>query len=159
MKGLVRLGAGYAVTGGVAAVVDIGGFHLLTRQMEGVAVPAALSFTAAAVVNYLLTSAWVFRRDWRSARRAGLFMVSALTGLAVNAGVTTAVASWLPVHATLAKVAGVGVAFGINFAMNARWVFRAPDHGACAGGPGAGGRTTHRATHAAASRPGPSAME
>jgi putative flippase GtrA len=123
---LVRQAAGYLCTGGAAAVVDIGGFHLLARELPGVVVPAAISFALAAVVNYLLTSVFVFRHDWRSWRRARLFFLFALVGLLVNAGSTWALATLLPIAPTIAKVGGVGIAFGVNFLMNALIVFRKP---------------------------------
>jgi putative flippase GtrA len=122
---LLQQARGYLVTGGLAAVVDIGGFHLLAPRLDGLLVPAVVSFLLAAVVNYLLTSIFVFRRDWRSPRRAGLFMLFATFGLALNAGTTWALASSLPIAPTLAKVVGVGVAFGANFLVNALIVFRA----------------------------------
>lgn len=150
---------GYALTAGVAAGVDIGGFHLLAPHLDPVPAAAATSFALAAVVNYLLSSRWVFGSDWRDARRAGLFLAFALLGLTVNSGVTALAAALLPVHATLAKALGVGVAFGANYAMNARWVFRAPAPGACAGGPAGGDRTRRQAARAAPGRPGPSARE
>ncbi len=148
---------GYALTGGLAAVVDIGGFHLLAPRVSPVAAAAAASFAGAAVVNYLLSSRWVFRSDWRSGRRAGLFLAFALLGLGINTGVTALAAAVLPLHATLAKVLGVGVAFGANYAMNTRWVFMAPEPGACAAGPGGAGRTRRPAARAAPVPPGPSA--
>ncbi len=150
---------GYALTGGLAALVDIGGFHLLAPRVSPVAAAAAASFAVAAVVNYLLSSRWVFRSHWRSGRRAGLFLAFALLGLGINTGVTAMVAALLPLHATLAKVLGVGVAFGANCAMNTRWVVTAPGRGACAGGPAGGGRTRRQAARAARVPPGPSARE
>ena len=124
---LLRLALGYLATGGLAAVVDIGGFHLLAPRFDGVLLPAALSFLFAAVVNYTLSSLWVYRRRWRSARRAALFGLFALVGLGINAGATWALASWLPIHPTLAKTGGVGIAFLANFLMNTFIVFRDGD--------------------------------
>lgn len=149
----------YAVTGGLAAVVDIGGFHLLAAHLPGVLLPAALSFTLAAGVNYLLTSRWVFGRDWRDLRQALRFFGLACVGLAINTAVTTLLA--LSLHPTLAKAGGVALAFGANFLMNALWVFglRSPGDGACAHAPAAPGRTRRRAAAAGAWRPGPSARE
>ena len=124
---LARQAAGYLFTGGAAAVVDIGSFHLLAPHFAGILAPAVISFLVAAVVNYLLTSLFVFRRQWRSWRRAGLFLLFAGVGLCVNAGSTWALANLLPIVPTLAKVGGVAIAFGVNFMMNALFVFRTPD--------------------------------
>ena len=121
---MARQASGYLVTGGLAAVVDVTGFHLLAGRMEGVLLPAVLSFLLAAVVNYTLTSVWVFRRDWRSLRRAVLFLAFATVGLAINASVTWLVATALPVPLVLAKLAGIATAFSANFLMNALIVFR-----------------------------------
>lgn len=118
-----RLALGYAATGGLAAVVDVGGFHWLAPHVGSVLQAAALSFMAAAIVNYGLSSVWVFERDWRSGRRALLFLMFACVGLGLNAGMTWWLASVLPIHATLAKVGGVATAFTANFWMNTHWVF------------------------------------
>ena len=85
---LARQALGYLVVGGLAAVVDIGLFHLLAPGFQGVLLPAAASFSVAAIVNYALSSLWVYRRQWRSLRRATLFLLFASIGLCINAGVT-----------------------------------------------------------------------
>ena len=111
----------YLLAGGSAAVVDLGGFVLLRDAGFGTPAAAAASFALAAVWNFTLSSALVFRlgSTWR---RFVLFMGFALVGLVVNTGVTTLAAAWLP--GALAKVAGIGVAFGANFWMNNSLVFR-----------------------------------
>jgi len=124
---LARQAMGYLLVGGLAAVVDIGLFHLLVSRVEGVLLPAAASFMVAAVVNYSLSSVWVYRRQWRSVRRATTFLLFALVGLCINAGATWWLVHLLPVPATLAKVGGVGIAFVANFLMNTFVVFRAED--------------------------------
>ena len=124
---LARQAIGYFIVGGLAAVVDIGLFHLLKPSFQGVLLPAVTSFLVAAVFNYSLSAMWVYRRDWRSLRRAGAFLFFASIGLCVNAGVTLWLATTLPIPATLAKVGGVAVAFGVNFLMNTFIVFRAED--------------------------------
>lgn len=115
---------GYALTGGLAAVVDLAGFHWLALRVPGILLPAMLSFCAAAVVNYLLSAWWVFDRPWRCWHRAALFMVGACAGLSVNAGVTWWLAAAWSVHGTLAKAGGIAVAFAANFLMNKHLVFR-----------------------------------
>ena len=52
---LARQALGYLLVGGLAAVVDIGLFHLLVSRVEGVLLPAVGSFLVAAVVNYTLS--------------------------------------------------------------------------------------------------------
>lgn len=119
ITGLLR----YGLTGGTAAVVDLGGFLLLTSQDIAVAPAAVVSFVAAAVVNYMLTSRFVFASQ-ASFRRFALFFAVALVGLAVNVGVTVFAADVLNLAPGLAKLAGIGTAFLLNFALNAGIVFR-----------------------------------
>ena len=129
MPRLARQALGYLMVGGLAAVVDIGLFHLLVSRpgSQGVLLPAGISFMVAAVVNYSLSSVWVYRRQWRSARRAATFLLFALVGLCINAGATWWLAHALPIAPTLAKIGGVGIAFVANFLMNTFIVFRDED--------------------------------
>lgn len=85
---LARQALGYLLVGGLVAVVDIGLFHQLAPRFAGLLLPAALSFIAAAIVNYSLSSLWVYRRQWRSLRRAIMFMLLASIGLCINVGAT-----------------------------------------------------------------------
>ena len=52
----------YMVTGGIAAVTDVGGFAALINARLNVLTAGIASFCAAALVNYLLTSQFVFGR-------------------------------------------------------------------------------------------------
>ena len=126
-SGLLRQAAGYFVVGGLAAVVDISVFHLLVGRSGQVPASAIASFLVAAAFNYLLSAGWVYRRDWRSWRRAGAFLVFATVGLCVNASVTVWLASAFGLPPTLAKFGGVVVAFGANFLMNTFIVFQRVD--------------------------------
>ena len=123
MRALLARLMGYGVTGGIAAIVDAGGFALLLRAGLGVAAAGTASFCAAAVVNYLLSSRFVFAGR-RSAQGFALFFVVALIGLAVNLGITLAGVYWLGIPPVPAKIVGIGVAFLVNFALNLRIVFR-----------------------------------
>lgn len=133
MRSLGRKALAYGLTGGLAAVVDLGVFWALAARLPALEA-AALSFLVAAAVNYRLSSQWVFQRDWRHPAQALRFLLFALAGLGVNAGVT----AWLvvPLGPLAAKACGITTAFGVNFMMNARWVFasQAP----ASGQPGAG---------------------
>ena len=116
----------YALSGGLAAVVDIGGFALLALALPGVLLPAMLSFLLAAAVNYRASAGWVFGQDWHDGRRAARFLVAASGGLAVNAGATALLAASVQTPPLAAKVAGVGLAFGVNFLLQAYWAFGQP---------------------------------
>ena len=124
---LLRQAGAYFVVGGLAAVVDICLFHLLVRPSGQVLASAIGSFLVAAAFNYALSAAWVYRRNWRSWRRAGAFLLFATVGLCVNAGVTLWLVSAFGLLPTLAKVGGVAVAFGANFLMNTFIVFQRID--------------------------------
>lgn len=124
---LVQKARGYLLVAGLAAVVDIGLFHLLAPRFDDLLRPAAASFIVAAIVNYTLSSLWVYRRDWRSPRRAVLFALFASVGLCINAGATWWLGSTLPIAPTVAKAGGVGIAFFANFMMNTFLVFRGAD--------------------------------
>lgn len=125
---LARQALGYLLVGGLAAVVDIGLFHQLAPRFAGLLLPAALSFIAAAIVNYSLSSLWVYRRQWCSLRRAIMFMLFASIGLCINVGATWWFATTLPIAPIIAKMGGVAIAFMANFLMNTFIVFRAEDH-------------------------------
>lgn len=111
----------YLLVGGSAALIDVGSFVLLRKADFSTPAAAAVSFAFAAGYNFTLSSAVVFRLDstWR---RFMLFMVFALLGLVVNTGVTSLAAVWLV--DVLAKIAGIGMAFGVNFWINNSLVFR-----------------------------------
>jgi putative flippase GtrA len=118
----------YFFTAGTAAVVDVGGFALLCLTPVPIAASAASSFCVAAVVNYMLTSCYVFNQT-PTARGFGLFFVTAVGGLSVNVSVTLIGSMFFGVVPVLAKVLGVGTAFLLNFWLNLRIVFRPPSAG------------------------------
>lgn len=115
---------GYVATGGVAAIVDIGGFWGLSAAGLATPVAATLSFLVAAVVNYQLSARLVFRQQV-SLRNFGRFFAAALVGLVINVGVTTILAG-IGLVPVFAKIGGVGVAFLVNYLLAALVVFRKP---------------------------------
>jgi putative flippase GtrA len=114
----------YIVTGGIAAVVDLGCFDLLIKGGLSIAPASVVSFCAAALVNYRLTSQFVFSHD-ATIHGFALFLLAALTGLSVNVGVTLAGVSFFGLPPLIAKLVGIGAAFLVNFGLNVRVVFRA----------------------------------
>ncbi len=123
MRDLLSKLVRYGMTGGIAAIVDAGGFALLIRLGLAIVASAAASFCVAALVNYWLTSRFVFGQG-KSARGFVFFFAVALIGLAVNVGVTSAGAYWIGLPPLVAKIAGIGTAFLVNFALNLGIVFR-----------------------------------
>lgn len=114
------------MTGGLAAVVDAGGFGVLHHLGIDIVPAAVISFCAAAVVNYQLSSRFVFKHAPTQKQFYKFFLV-ALIGLAVNVGITywlTENTGLLPI---LAKVAAIGVAFFVNFLLNLLIVFKPKD--------------------------------
>jgi putative flippase GtrA len=113
----------YVLTGGTAAIVDVGGFALLGLTALPLAVSSVLSFCAAVVVNYSLSSRFVFLRPLSFAG-FGLFFAAAVGGMAINVSITLIGSLWLESPPVVAKVVGCGVAFLLNFWVNLRVVFR-----------------------------------
>ena len=123
--GILRKLAGYLITGGTAALVDLGGFVLLSRMGIPIVSAAALSFVVAAGVNFLLSARFVFGVDigWS---RFWLFLLMATAGFLVNVSVTALSALFLSVDPAIAKLGGIAIAFSFNFAVNLIWVFKGP---------------------------------
>jgi putative flippase GtrA len=113
----------YAIAGGMAAVVDAGGFALLVNAGLGIAVAGVLSFCTAAVVNYLLSSRFVFGRE-ASVRSFALFLSGALIGLSINVGLSLIGFYVLGLQPIVAKLIGIVTAFIVNFLINCLFVFR-----------------------------------
>jgi putative flippase GtrA len=112
----------YGMTGGSAAVVDLGLFSILCPIYLPVATAATFSFVCAAVVNYILTTIFVFNEKF-SAGRFVKFLAFAAVGLVFNVCVTVLVASATPAPLPLAKAVGIATAFLFNFWLNASFVF------------------------------------
>jgi putative flippase GtrA len=115
----------YFLTAGAAASVDVGGFAALCLTAIPIAVAAITSFCVATVVNYLLTSRYVFNQ-LPTMQGYGLFFAAAVGGLLVNVSVTLLGSLYLGIAPVLAKTVGVGTAFLVNFWLNLRVVFRPP---------------------------------
>jgi putative flippase GtrA len=115
--------ARYFFTGGAAAVVDIGGFGLLSSLRIPIVIAAGSSFLLAAIVNFLLTSRWVFRTEARF-RDFFIFLMGTILGLMLNVTLTAAGVIYLTLPRTAAKTIAIGATFLLNFWVNARVVFR-----------------------------------
>jgi len=122
----------YVLTGGTAAVVDLSIF----TQLHNLGVPVALAGPCgsgvAVIVNYVLTSTFVFRVPL-SVKGFSLFFVGALFGLTINNTITDmgaglhlgfGVAGLTLKSYQVAKICGIGVAFLFNFWLNSTFVFK-----------------------------------
>lgn len=118
----------YFIVGGLAAIVDIGGFMLLTGRFRIHWFWAALaSFVVSATVNYLLSIAFVFESGVRFRRHHefALVLLVSVIGLAFNEA-----ALWLMITAVglarlPAKVIATGVVFLWNYSARQNYIFRA----------------------------------
>lgn len=115
--------SGYVVSGGIAAIFDAGGFALLHRGGTPTALAAVVSFLLAALVNFQLSSNYVFMQA-PSRRSFALFLSMATLGLAINAGLTVAISSTAGLPPEIAKILAIAVTFVINFLLNYFIVFR-----------------------------------
>jgi putative flippase GtrA len=120
-KGLLR----YLITGGTAALVDIQGFALLSWAHVPVVLAAACSFSLATIVNFLLTSRWVFGAT-PTRQKYFAFLLGAVFGLLVNVALTYTGATYLAMQPVLAKTFAIAVTFLLNFWVNVNIVFRNP---------------------------------
>ena len=113
----------YSGTAGVAALVDLGGFWSFQAMAWPLEIAAAASFLIATVVNYGLSARYVFRAPVHI-RGYARFLSAALLGFVVNVGVTALLVRVAGLPPMAAKLAGIGLAFFVNFALNAAFVFR-----------------------------------
>jgi putative flippase GtrA len=122
-SGMIAKFARYVITGGTASVVDLLSFRLLLSIALPIWFAAIASWTIAAVVNYNLASRFVFRRS--TSRKGGLqFLLGAVIGLCINAGVTLFLAQQVMFDPLTSKLIGIGSAFIFNFWINVLWVFK-----------------------------------
>jgi putative flippase GtrA len=112
----------YGATGGAAAVVDLGGFALLMALQVPLLLSGTLSFAMAVLVNFFLSSYFVFRMPV-TFRRLLAFALGASVGLVVNMGITVAMSAW-GMAPTLAKAIGIWTAFLVNYTVNVVFVYR-----------------------------------
>jgi len=121
----VRYGLGSAV----ALAADMALFMLLLRLGMGPASASAAGYTLGIFVHWLISSRLVFSAGAAPAGRArtrqkGLFVASALAGLALTTGIV-ALGSLAGLPPLLAKLAAILVSFQTTYALRKRLVFTA----------------------------------
>lgn len=119
----------YFIVGGIAAVVDIGGFMLLTGAFG---IPwfwaAVMSFLVSVVVNYLLSIRFVFESGVRFRRyhEAALVLVVSTIGLLLNEAALWVMIAMAEVGRLPAKLVATAVVFLWNYGARQKFIFRAP---------------------------------
>ena len=116
---------GYFLTGGTSALVDVGGFYFLFKYGFNIFLAASISFSLAAIVNYQLTSRFVFNQI-PTKNRFYKFLIVALFGLAINVSITGVLVNFLDYNPILSKLIAVVLAFIVNFSLNLMIVFNLP---------------------------------
>jgi putative flippase GtrA len=115
----------YFLVGGICALIDLALFWAFW-QASGLRYGAfAFAFVFSTGTNYYLSVRYVFERAGRSREQAVfLVYVASAVGVAINLAVFSTLMELFGIHPVLAKVAGIGVGFGWNFASRYFWVFR-----------------------------------
>jgi len=115
---------GYGMTGGMAAIIDLGLFLVFVGLNMAVPLAATASFLVAALFNFTSSSVLVFKTPV-TGKRFLRFLSVASVGLAINVGVTWFVFEALR-HPAASKAIGIGVAFVFNYVAHSLLVFRQP---------------------------------
>jgi len=116
----------YALTGGLATIVNIGVYWVLARRGMDPNAAWTLGYIAAVLVGYVVHSRWSFRGHGRRdnlARTGGRFVIVSLVSFGLNSlWVWLCVrALGLPIWSPYPLVLGVTPL--VVFALNRRWVF------------------------------------
>jgi putative flippase GtrA len=116
----------YALTGGLASIVNIGVYWVLAARGMDPNLAWTLGFAAAVLVGYVVHSRWSFRGHGRRdnlARTGGRFVIVSLVSFGLNQLWVwlLVVQAGLPLWAPYPLVLGLTPL--IVFALNRRWVF------------------------------------
>lgn len=126
IEDMTRKAMRYFLVGGASALVEWGTFALLAYGAAApLGVSAVVGFFTATMANYVLSLRFVF--VGRAHRRVvELALVYAVSGVAlvVNFAVFIGLVETAGVEPMLGKIAGTGVAFGVNFLLRYLLVFR-----------------------------------
>ena len=117
----------FGVVGLSGIVVNSAILWTLVRELHlAVLLGSVLATEAAILSNFLLNDRWTFRgvSERSLMQRLLRFNGVALSGMAITAGILTALASYTHLHLLIANVLAVGAATGWNYVVNSRWTWR-----------------------------------
>lgn len=112
----------YFVSGGIAAIVEILSFKLL-MHFSNVMTSGLISFLIALIVNYVISSNYVFRKEI-SILYFVRFSAGAWVGFLINMSALYVFSVELGIFPIYSKILAIGMAFVFNFLINAIFVFR-----------------------------------
>lgn len=108
----------YCFVGGFAFMVDAGGLYVLT-EYAGMyyLLSATISFIAGLVVNYLLSTSWIFRKSKLANRWTEFVIYSAIgvVGLGMNALFLYVFTDWLHIYYMMSKIITAAMVMLWNF--------------------------------------------
>ncbi len=116
----------YALTGGLASIVNIGVYWILAARGMDPNLAWALGFVAAVVVGYIVHSRWSFRGHGRRdnlARTGGRFVIVSLVSFGLNSFWVWLLVRQLDLPLWSPYPPVLLVTPLVVFALNRRWVF------------------------------------
>jgi len=116
----------FGVVGVSGIAVNTAVLWVLVRELHlAVALGSVLATEMAIISNFLLNDRWTFRglSERSPVQRLLRFNGVALGGMAITAGILTALASYTHQHLLIANLLAVGAATGWNYVVNSRWTW------------------------------------
>ena len=116
----------YALTGGIASLVNIGVYWLLAARGMDPNLAWTIGFAAAVAVGYVIHSRWSFRGHGRRdnlARTGGRFVIVALVSFSLNQLWVWLLVQRLDLPLWAPYPLVLGVTPLLVFALNRKWVF------------------------------------
>jgi putative flippase GtrA len=116
----------YALTGGLASIVNIGVYWVLAYRGMDPNLAWALGYVAAVIVGYVVHSRWSFRGHGRRdnlARTGGRFVIVSLVSFGLNQFWVWLLVQRLGLPLWSPYPLVLGITPFVIFALNRRWVF------------------------------------
>jgi len=116
----------FGVVGVSGIVVNSAILWVLVRELDlAVALGSVIATEAAILCNFMLNDSWTFRgaRQRSLGGRLLRFNGVALGGMAITAGMLTALTSYTHLHLLIANLLAVGAATVWNYVVNSRWTW------------------------------------
>ncbi len=115
----------FCITGGIAAIIDLGGLQIMVRYLSVPEEAAVVLSSCISVIFVFITNKFFTFRDTsdRYARQITKFILVYGFAIALNGAVSN-VFLWLGFHYLIAKVIAIGIGAVINFVLSNSFVFR-----------------------------------